>query len=82
MEKEKIQNLLQEVFDDLFIEEVLITPSLTASEVEEWDSILHISLVLAVEEVFGISFLMGEVENTKNLGEFMDLISNKINICD
>lgn len=82
MDKEKIQNLLQEVFDDLFIEEVLITPTLTASEVEEWDSIFHISLVLAVEEVFGISFLMGEVENTKNLGEFMDLISTKLNMSD
>ena len=65
---------LQTVFDDLFLEPVTLSPSLTAKEVPEWDSLTHISLLVAVEAAFGIRFRVGEVEATRNVGEFADLI--------
>lgn len=65
---------LQSIFDNLFLDDVLVTPELSAKDVEEWDSLQHISLVVAVEEAFGIRFRVGEVEATRNVGEFASLI--------
>jgi acyl carrier protein len=65
---------LQDVFDGILLEPVPLTPTLTAKEVPEWDSLTHISLVAAVEKQFGVRFRMGEVERTRNVGEFADLI--------
>lgn len=78
MNQTEIISKLQNVFDDLFISKVNLTPTLSAKDVEEWDSLLHISLVVAVEEAFHIRFKVGEVEKTKNIGEFSDLISSKM----
>ena len=69
---------LQSIFDGLFLEDVVVTPELSAEDVEEWDSLLHISLVLSVEEAFGIRFRVGEVESTRNVGDFIDLISRRL----
>ena len=68
---------LQPIFDDLFMEEVKLTPQLTADDVEEWNSLLQISISLAVEKHFGIRFRVGEVEATKNVGDFADLIARR-----
>jgi acyl carrier protein len=69
---------LQLIFDDVFLEPPKLTPQLTAKEVPEWDSLLHISLLLAVEKAFGIRFRVGEVEGTKTVGEFADLIARRM----
>lgn len=68
---------LQSIFDDLFMENVKVTPELTANDVEEWDSIRQISISLAVEKHFGIRFRVGEVEATKNVADFADLIARR-----
>ena len=65
---------LQTIFDNLFLEPVSLTPALTAKDVPEWDSLMHITLVVAVEKAFGVRFRVGEVETTRNVGEFADLI--------
>lgn len=70
---------LQEVFDDVFLEPVKLTPELSADDVEEWDSLIHIALVVAVEKSFDIRFRVGEVEGTKNVGEFANLIVTRLN---
>ena len=67
------------VFDDVFLDDVKVTPELSANDVEEWDSLLQISLVLGVEKAFNVRFRVGEVEATKNLGEFADLIQRRMN---
>lgn len=69
---------LQTIFDQVFLEPVQLTPTLTAKDVPEWDSLTHISLLLAVEKAFSIRFHVGEVENTRNVGEFADLIAKRI----
>ncbi len=68
---------LQPIFDDLFLEKVALTPELSANDVEEWDSLMQISLLLAVEKQFNIRFRVGEAETTKNVGEFADLIARR-----
>jgi acyl carrier protein len=69
---------LQPIFDDLFMEKVVLTPELTADDVEEWNSLLQISILLAVEQHFGVRFRVGQVEATKNVGEFADLIARRV----
>ena len=69
---------LQELFDDVFLEKVQLTPELSANDVEEWDSLTHITLVLAVESAFGIRFRIGEVEATQNIGAFAELIRKRV----
>ena len=69
---------LQTIFDDIFLDPVELTPSLSAKDVPEWDSLMHISLIVAVEKAFSVRFRVGEVEITRNVGEFADLISKRI----
>jgi acyl carrier protein len=79
MTQNEVQSRLQDIFDDIFLDKVIVRPELTAKDVGEWDSLLHISLVAAVEERFGIRFRVGEVEATRNVGEFADLILRRCN---
>jgi acyl carrier protein len=69
---------MQPVFDSVFSEPVKLSPDLAASDVPEWDSLTHVSLVLAVESAFGVRFRLGEVEMTRNVGEFADLIARRM----
>lgn len=69
---------MQSVFNDVFLDEVTINPTLSANDVDEWDSLTHVSLVVSLEKEFSIRFATGEVETTKNVGELCDLISRHI----
>jgi acyl carrier protein len=69
---------LQLVFDDVFLDKVAVTPILTAKDVAEWDSLTHISLILAVEKTFAVHFAVGEVEATRNVGDLANLILKKL----
>jgi acyl carrier protein len=69
---------LQTLFDDIFLEPPKLTPSLAATDVPEWDSLIQISLLVATEKAFSVRFRLGEVEATKNIGEFADLISRRM----
>jgi acyl carrier protein len=75
MNKDEIYMGLQGIFDNVFMEEVKIRPELAAKDVEEWDSLTHVSLVLAIEEQFGLRFKVGEVESAKNVGDLANLIA-------
>lgn len=74
MSQTEVITKLQTIFDNVFLEPVELTPSLSAKDVPEWDSLMHISLMVAVEKAFSVRFRVGEVENTHNVGEFADLI--------
>lgn len=65
---------LQDIFDDLLLDPTELKPDTTAKDVPEWDSLMHISILVAVEKEFDVRFRVGEVEKTKNVGEFADLI--------
>jgi len=60
------------------LQRVEVSPELSARDVEEWDSLTHVSLIIAVEQAFGIRFRVGEVEGTKNVGDLADLIVKRL----
>jgi len=65
---------MQLVIDRIFVAPIVLSPSLSAKSVPEWDSLMNINLVVACEAEFKVRFRLGEVEQTKNVGEFADLI--------
>ena len=75
MTKEEIYNALDEVFQEVFDDdEIHVNKFTTADDIEDWDSLEHINLVVAVENKFGIKFNMNEVTTMKNVGEMVDII--------
>jgi acyl carrier protein len=73
-----IQQRLTSVFRDVFNDDTLsLRPDLTASEVENWDSLNHIDMITAVEREFKIRFTTGDVSSMKNVGDLMALIQKK-----
>jgi acyl carrier protein len=78
-EAEKNQERLQAVFRDIFDDEsIVIHRAMTAKDIEEWDSLTHINLVVATEKEFGLRFSLAEIKALKNVGEFQDLIERKL----
>jgi acyl carrier protein len=70
----KLTDIFHDVFDD---DSIVVAAQLTAADVDEWDSLSHIRLVLAIEKKFGVKFSAAEVGRLKNVGEFVALIQSK-----
>lgn len=69
---------LQEIMADTFdLDSVDITPETTAADIEEWDSLSHIRLIVAIEREFGIKFSNAEIEDMNNVGDLMSAIRKK-----
>ncbi len=71
----RLTEIFHEIFDDDTIE---IHDEMTAAEVEEWDSLNHINLIVAVERSFAVKFTTTEVGNLANIGEFIALLKGKL----
>jgi acyl carrier protein len=73
-----LQEIFREVFDDPTIE---LRDEMTAADIEGWDSVSHIDLLIAVERSLGIKFATAEMSRLKqpdqNIGSFVRLIENK-----
>ncbi|MCR4807594.1 MAG: acyl carrier protein [Lachnospiraceae bacterium] len=79
MSREEVYEKLNEVFRDVFDrEDITVNDATTAADVEGWDSLIHITLMDAVEEEFDIRFDMKTVVKMKNVGEMVDYIISKI----
>ena len=79
MERDDILTKVQEVFrDELEVEYLVLTDETTADDVEEWDSLSHVQLVVALEKAFGIKFTSREILSWDNVGDLVDCIAGKI----
>ncbi len=79
MQKEEIYERLNGVFRDVFDDESIeVNENTTSADIEDWDSLEHINLIVAVENEFGIKFNMGEVTTMKNVGEMVEIIASRI----
>ncbi len=79
MLNDKLFSDLTAVFRDVFDDDNLtLTPATTAADIEGWDSLNHIRLVLSVEKQFGFSFSAAEIGVLKNVGEFAELIQSRV----
>ena len=75
MSKEEVFERLNEVFRDVFDDESIeVNENTTSADIEDWDSLEHISLMSAVEQEFGIRFSMGQIQSMKNVGEMVNII--------
>lgn len=78
MSREEIKAKLTEIFRDVFDnEDIELTDSTTADDIEEWDSLEHITLIAAVEKAFKMRFTMKEVSSMKNVGEMMTILEER-----
>ena len=76
--KEEILLIVEEIFRDIFSDQSLkISISTTADDIDEWDSLNHINIVMAVEKKFSIKFALGELMELKDVGDMVDLIIEK-----
>lgn len=77
-----IQQRLNLVFQDVFDRpDLQITATMTAEDIDEWDSLTHIMLIVATEKAFKISFTTKEVKSLKNIGDFIQLIARRLDPC-
>ena len=68
---ERLNDIFRDVFDD---DSLSVTPATTAADIEDWDSLSHITLMAAVEDEFRMKFSMKEVVEMKNVGEMVTII--------
>ncbi len=71
---QRIEVIFRDILDD---ETLVLRPEMTAGEVENWDSISHIDLMVGVEREFGLRFTTAEVAGLKNVGDLEALVEKK-----
>jgi len=79
MDKKEIMEKLQEVFREVFDnDEIVISETTVAEDIEEWDSLAHIQLATRIQEVFNITLGGKEIMSWEDVGEMVDAIQKKI----
>jgi acyl carrier protein len=75
MDEAQIYERLAEIFEDVFDDDsIKITPELTAKDVDGWDSLTHIRLILTIEKAFKIKFSTSEIGRLEKVGDLVTLI--------
>lgn len=72
--RDRLNRVFQEVFDD---DAIQIFEAMTAKDIEEWDSLMHITLVVAIETEFALRLNAAEVGELENVGRMMDLLEER-----
>jgi len=72
---EKLQKIFQDVMDN---EDIVLSDTTNSEDIEEWDSLSHIQLVVAIEKAFGIKLAAKEIVSWKNVGEMSDALLMKV----
>ncbi|MGC1524041.1 MAG: acyl carrier protein [Steroidobacteraceae bacterium] len=70
----RLTSVFREVFDD---DDLVLKPELTANDVNGWDSLTHIRLILSVQKAFGVKFSAVEMSRLKNVGDLVALTKHK-----
>lgn len=79
MEKKDMFFKLQEIFRGVLDnDEIVLTESTCANDIEEWDSLANVQLIVAIEREFGIRFTSLEIPSWKNVGDMVDCIQSKL----
>lgn len=77
--RERLQTVFREVFDDPAL---VLSDAMTAADIDGWDSLTHINLIIAVEKRLGIKFATAEIVRMKepgqNVGTFVGLVESKV----
>lgn len=80
MQKEEIIKAAQDVFIDVLEDDdIVLNYGTTADDIEDWDSLNNILLIVEIEKKFKLKFKLEEIHSFKNVGEMCDYIFNKVN---
>jgi len=75
MDEPQIYGRLTEIFHEVFDEDsIKVTPQLSAKDVDGWDSLTHIRLLLTIEKAFQIKFSTSEIGKLQSVGDLVALI--------
>ncbi len=72
---EAVAEILRDIFDD---EELPVTEETSSADVEDWDSLEQINILVAIQDRFGIQFSLDDVKGLENVGDTLDLIERKL----
>ena len=79
MNRAEVYEAATEIFKDIFDDDSIeIDDNTTAADIEDWDSLEQINILVAMEKRFKVKFSIGEVEGLRNVGEMIDLIMSKL----
>ncbi|SEF95172.1 acyl carrier protein [Halpernia humi] len=79
MTREEILEKITGIFrEELENDDIVLSAETTADDVEEWDSLSHIQLIVAIEKAFKKRFTSSEIQSWNNLGELMDSLEAKL----
>ncbi len=79
MARQDILDQLTEIFQDILdVDDLVVTDALKADDVDEWDSLSHIQLIVAIEKQWSIKFSSREIMKWQNVGEMVDTIMERI----
>lgn len=78
----ELQNRLNELFCEVFDDDdIKITPEMTANDVDGWDSLSHVNLIVAIETKFNIRFNQKDLLTIKNVGDLLNCICRILSEC-
>jgi acyl carrier protein len=78
MDEAQIYAQLADIFHDVFDDDAIeVTPELSAADVDGWDSLAHIRLILTIERAFKMKFTTSEIGKLKNVGDLATLIAQR-----
>ena len=78
MSDQELYDKLKEIFEDVLgLDDVALTPETTADDIEEWDSLSHINIIVSVEKAFNFRFTAVVFSGLANVGQFVSLIREK-----
>jgi acyl carrier protein len=81
MTSNEIITELEPIFSDILdVPNLQLTRETQAADVEGWDSLAHINLVVAIEKRYKVKFALGELQDLKNVGDMADLIIKKLGV--
>jgi acyl carrier protein len=73
--QDRLNQIFCEVFDD---DDIKIAPEMTANDIDGWDSLSHVNLIVAIESKFNIRFIQKELLTFKNVGDLLNCTRSKI----
>ena len=71
----KLQDIFRDIFDD---ESLVLTRETTAADIEEWDSLAQVNIIVACEAEFGIKFDLNDIVQLKSVGDIVDMVERKL----
>ncbi|MDD6187174.1 MAG: acyl carrier protein [Oscillospiraceae bacterium] len=79
MTRDRIYEKMTEIFRDVFDDEsIVLSDETTADDIEDWDSLEQINLLMAIENNFGIKFRLADVSGLENVGAMVDLVQRLV----